>query len=322
MPATAPQVSEILAGNTPACNRGQLLPFTRHPKLLARVHRLRLQSCAQRVLEVLLTYADQDGVCWPQPDEIVQLMPRSARVDAYSMASVLRALRTLRALGYLEWVTIPPFGRFPGRQRGKRVWRGGRATSSGGRVWHIVLEKLRAHPLTRPSLSNAGTELGGAITHDRPRSITHDRPSDPWFSLRENKTDPARQRRAAPATPPASRVASETPGAATTRRRELGESPAPAPDASAAAGDDGLTARPTVAKKAAGETPRDVVAPLASRRGQGKADRDESNEGKEQVAGHARRIVVGDVRTPREVQDRVVAELAEILGVPVERFRR
>ena len=310
MPARASQVSEILADAGEPCKKGAVLPFTRHPRLLARVHRLRLQSCAHRVLEVLLTYADAEGVCWPQPDEIVQLMPRSARVDVYSMASVLRALRTLRELGWLAWTTVPPLGRFPGRRRGRLVPRGGRWTQSGGRVWALNLEKLRGQALTRPSLSSIGTESGGAITHDRPGTITHDRPSDPWFSLRENKIDPARQRGAAPARASGASVASETPSAATTRRREPGESPTPAPDAS-----------PAAARDAASETPGSASTVPSSRSGQA-ARRDVSNEGKEQIVSHARRQRVGLLPTSSEVQEAAFAKLSSILGVPIGRLRR
>jgi hypothetical protein len=316
MPSTAAQAIGIVAEAFTPCKEGRLLPFTRHPKILARVHRLRLQACCARVLEVLLTYADADGVCWPQPDEIVQLMPRSARIEAYSLASVLRALRTLRSLGLLSWTVVQPFGRFPGRVRGRLVWRGGRATSSGGRVWAIHLEKLRGAPLAGTALSTVGTELGGEITSDRSRSITHDRPSDPWFSLRENKIDPARHRGGAPATPPASRVASETPSAATTRRREpAATSPAPAHDASAS------TARPTVAHVAS-ETPGAVPAVPAARHPAGEANRETGIEGEEQIVSHRRRQRVGTLPTPRAMQEAMFSRVAEILGVPVERIRR
>jgi hypothetical protein len=304
MPCQATQVTEILEQAAPARNKGQLLPFTRHPRLLARVHRLYLQACAMRVLEVLLTYADDDGVCWPQPDEIVQLMPRSAHVKAYSIASVLRGLRTLRTMGLLSWTAVPAFGRFPGRVRGKRVWRAGKATSSGGRVWEINLAKLRGQPLTRPALSNAGTELGGAITHDRPRSITHDRPSDPLLLSEKLKIDPARQTETrAPQTPPASHVASETPRTAPTGRRDE-------------------NARPSAAQVAS-ETPCAAAAASPPRHRPAPHGENERHEGaQEQNPSHVRRQRMGEPLTSAQEQERALSKICAVLGVTDLRLRR
>jgi hypothetical protein len=203
----------------------RILPFTRHPKLLARAARLQIQACAVRVLCLLLTTADDDGVSWVSPREMCSLLPRSGKVQRYSLPQVLRSLRTLRDLGLLVWDTVPAMGCFPARIDGQAVARAGRFTESGGRIWRVVLEAVKRAPIgTSPT---SAPSLLGAIMHDRPPPIMHDRPSDRSPS-EIFKSDPAR---AEPPRGPSE--ASETPGvpapAPMSEPRDLSPELAPAP---------------------------------------------------------------------------------------------
>jgi hypothetical protein len=199
----------------------RILPFTRHPKLLARAARLQIQACAVRVLCLLLTTADNDGISWVSPREMCHLLPRSGKVQRYSLPQVLRSLRTLRDLGLLVWDSLPAMSCFPARIEGQAVAGAGRFTESGGRVWRVVLEAVKQAPIS-PSRPTASSLLG-AIMHDRPPPIMHDRPSDRSPS-EIFKSDPAR------AEPPrAENEASETPSARAPR--PLSESRALRPEA-------------------------------------------------------------------------------------------
>lgn len=181
----------------------RILPFTRHPKLLARAARLQIQACAVRVLCLLLTTADDDGVSWVSPREMCNLLPRSGKVQRYSLAQVLRSLRTLRDLGFIVWDRVPALSCFPARIDGQAVAEAGRFSESGGRIWRVVLEAVKKAPIS--PLAPMVRSLPGAIMHDRTPPIMHDRPSDRSPSEIFN-SDPAR------AEPPRARVeASETP---------------------------------------------------------------------------------------------------------------
>ena len=167
----------------------KILPFTRHPKLLARAARLQIQACAVRVLCLLLTTADDDGVSWVSPREMCRLLPRSGRVKVYSLPQVLRSLRTLRDLGLIVWDRLAPMTCFPARLEGETVASRGRFTTSGGRVWRVMLDTLRTAPLSL-NQSTAQPVLG-AIIHDRSGAITHDRPSDRSDLRSDLQMDPA-----------------------------------------------------------------------------------------------------------------------------------
>lgn len=192
----------------------KILPFTRHPKLLARAARLQIQACAVRVLCLLLTTADDDGVSWVSPREICRLCPRSGLVKAYSLAQVLRALRQLRDLGLIIWDRVPPLSCFPARVEGETVPARGRFTSAGGRIWRVMLDTLRTAPIS-PNPTTARAVLG-AIMHDRSGAITHDRPSDRSDLRSDLQMDPAGEARGERS------EASETPSARA--RRPLSES--------------------------------------------------------------------------------------------------
>jgi hypothetical protein len=224
--------------------KADLVRFTRHPRALAAVAFWRLQPAARFTLEILLTYADKDGIAWVSPREMARQLPRSHRAreasrtcpgGGYALVSVERALRQLRAVGLLSWERVRPFARFPSRSRDTP----GRQTSSGGRIWRVDIERLtgrarpqapKNHTETAPGLrsSTAGTESGGAITGDRARTITGDRartitgdrPSDPLVPFGNHliprsaeagssaRAPKPREERGAPG----ARVASETPG--------------------------------------------------------------------------------------------------------------
>lgn len=208
----------------------KILPFTRHPKLLARAARLQIQACAVRVLCLLLTTADDDGVSWVSPREICRLCPRSGRVKAYSLAQVLRSLRTLRDLGLLVWDSVPALSCFPARIEGRAVAGRGAFSTAGGRVWRVCLDAVKHAPIS--SSAPMAQRVLGAITYDRGTPIMHDRPSDrspsEIFKLDPARTEPPRgpprppTRVSEPPIEPSSPspsprsepVASETPGVA------------------------------------------------------------------------------------------------------------
>jgi hypothetical protein len=204
--------------------------FSRHKKALAQVASLRLTAGARFLLSTLLSFADADGVCWPQIRELARIIPRSGRREAYSEDHVMTAARQLRTAGLVTWERILPGGRYPSGIR----------TQSGGRQWQIDLAKLCG--------DEAGTSRASrndrSIVHDRSRSIVHDRSSD-LSSPSEKKSDPARGERSAPARPAAATTASETPSvdaateadprAAAPARDAASETPSAAPVPSAAA---------------------------------------------------------------------------------------
>jgi hypothetical protein len=253
MPASAtnPAPSDVAtASPSVKIAGGKLVRFTRHPQALAKACVLELQACARFVLEVLLTSADKDGITWVSAKEIASITPRSSHVPRYSLPSILRGLRTLRAVGLLRWERVAPLHSFPRRNRDRSVTPGeGKWSQGGGRVWVVDVLKLRS--LSEPD--DAGTTLAGSITHDRSGSITHDRPIKDHGSLSENlyKQDRASPR-ARPA-PPAPRVASGTPGSAGGARSAVAPSVSEAPPA-----------RPTAARVAS-ETPHAAVAVQAPR---------------------------------------------------------
>jgi len=204
------------------CSR-RILPFTRHPKLLARAARLQIQACAVRVLCLLLTTADDDGVSWVSPREMCRLLPRSGKVKVYSLPQVLRSLRQLRDLGLIVWDRLAPMTCFPARVEGVTVAAQGRFTSSGGRVWRVMLDTLRTAPVSS-NLTTARPVLG-AIMHDRSGAITYDRPSDRSDLRSDLQMDPAGE------APGVENEAGETPSvpapAPMSEPRALSSKPAP-----------------------------------------------------------------------------------------------
>ena len=226
--AAARQVSRSFSAALPQRPAGQLCPFTRHPKTLARVVLLELRPAARFTLDVLLTFADRDGWCWPKVREIQAAAPRSARVKRYSEATIKRSLRELKAAGLLNWERIPAFGHYPGRpdRKGPAVGGAGEFTMSGGRAWRVNFAAIAAAANRRSA--TRGMPSAGEITSDPAGEITSDRPSDPFLaSLETVKLDPApAPTRAAPQAPSAPRVASETP-----RRGASAAGPQPAPRA-------------------------------------------------------------------------------------------
>jgi hypothetical protein len=230
MPASATRLPSDVANAAPIVKiaGGKLVRFTRHPQALAKACVLELQACPRFVLEVLLTSADKDGLTWVSAKEIASVTPRSAHVPRYSLPSILRGLRTLRAVGLLTWDIVPALHRFPRRNRDRSLTPGaGKWSQGGGRVWRVDVGKLRSLQASE----DPGTTLAGSITHDRPGSITYDRPIKDHGSLSENlyKQDRASPRaRPAPAAP---RVASATPGDAGGDRSVVAPSPSAAPPA-------------------------------------------------------------------------------------------
>ena len=191
---------------------GKLCPFTRHPKTLARVVLLELRPAARFVLDVLLTFADREGWCWPKIREIQAAAPRSTRVKRYSEPTIKRSLRELKAGGFLNWERIPAFGHYPARpdRRGPAELGAGEFTMSGGRAWRVNFQAI-ADAADRRSATR-GTPLAGRITSDHAGEITSDPPSDPFLAPLETvKPDPAPPVAVAPQPPAAARVASETP---------------------------------------------------------------------------------------------------------------
>ena len=176
--AAARQVSRSFSAALPQRPAGQLCPFTRHPKTLARVVLLELRPAARFTLDVLLTFADRDGWCWPKVREIQAAAPRSARVKRYSEATIKRSLRELKAAGLLNWERIPAFGHYPGRpdRKGPAVGGAGEFTMSGGRAWRVNFAAIAAAADRRSA--TRGMPSAGKITSDPAGEITSDRPSE------------------------------------------------------------------------------------------------------------------------------------------------
>jgi len=168
---------------------GVVCQFTRHPRALARSITLEMRAAARFVLEVLLTFADAEGVCWPSPRQIAQVTPRSGKVKRYSLPTVLRSLRELEAAGLLESRRVAPGHRYPAREgkgaSARTVWNQGLSTHSGGRVFVVNLAAFHTAGGKPPSHDRS-------ITSDRSGSITHDRPSDRPSDPSKYKKDPAR----------------------------------------------------------------------------------------------------------------------------------
>ena len=225
--AAARHVSRSFSEGLAPRPAGKLCPFTRHPKTLARVVLLELRPAARFTLDVLLTFADRDGWCWPKIEQIQAAAPRSARVKRYSVPTIKRSLRELKEAGFLNWQRIAPFGHYPGRPdpRGPAVANAGEWTGSGGRAWRVNFAAIAAAADRRSA--TRGMPSAGKITSDPAGEITSDRPSDPFLaSLETVKLDPAPAPRVAPQAPSAPRVASETP-----RRGPSAAGPQPAPRA-------------------------------------------------------------------------------------------
>ena len=225
---------------------GKLHEFTRHPKALAKVRGLKLQACLRFVLEALLLYADREGYSWVQAEALAETTPRSTKRESYALPSVRRALRQLKALGWLEWRVIPAFGRYPSRGKDKKlVWGNGRREYHGGRVWRVNLEKL--------ARVEHGTDLAGWIILDPPGEIPRDPPSDRSLSYGESKLIPPRE---------SSRPSPSAPE----RHAHAGGHVAPLPPSGALAPPQSARALPPVASVAR-ESSRSVGASGAPRSG-------------------------------------------------------
>lgn len=243
--------------------RGRVCEFTRHQKHLARIVKLDLRAGAARVLAALLTFADRDGWCWPKPRELARIVKKSGnreRGDAagasYSLPTIKRSLRELRAAGFLTWERIAPLGHFPSRpdRNGPAVMGAGEWTSSGGRAWRVDFAAIeaaagRGYPKPPPKRPRPGPDKGpgtgsaGEITSDPSTEITGDPSSDQsplgdFVTLDHGRPLPALAGTRAPAgrqaagetpsrafgagahAPAGHRVASETPGSAIAMRSE------------------------------------------------------------------------------------------------------
>lgn len=254
-------------GRRPIHARANVARFTRFPEEHAGVKLLELQACMRWVLELFVTWADADGCNWNGVEEILASIPRSGKRPRYAKPSVLRAVRKLRALGFVGWQRVMPWHRFPQRGDAARPageYNGAR-TYWGGRVWCVLLEPLRAEIDRRRRIIAAaadarkaerrqqrkagpGTARAGSIIlpaargeSERspmidPGSILHDRSSDSC-SPSENQqtlTPPT----AAPASPSATNEAGATrpaaaprPGAAPTAPERKDGPSGPAPSA-------------------------------------------------------------------------------------------
>ena len=236
-----------LRKNPPGSPGATIKPFTRHPKALARVHRFELQACAVRVLALLLTTGDKDGVSWVSPREMTRLIPRSGRVPWYSLPQVRRALRQLRDKGLIEWQRVAPLRSYPARIDGQTVPGKGLFTTSGGRVWKVHVERVCAQEFSKGK--RAGTPVAGWIIGDPPPPIIHDPPSDLSSPSEKLKSDPA--------PPPESRAGAAAPprlpvdGRSLRSRTDPGAPPPRHPPAAAST------------PKVASETPRMADAPRA-----------------------------------------------------------
>jgi hypothetical protein len=231
----------------------RLYEFTRHPRELAKVRGLKLQACLRFVLEALILYADREGFSWVQAETLAETTPRSTRRETYALPSVRRALRQLKALGWVDWTVVAAFGRYPSRGKDKKlVWGNGRREYHGGRVWRVNLERIRA--------VEHGTDSAGWIMLDPPGRIPRDPPSDRSLSSGESKSivaSPGARPAALPPERPADaggRVAPPTP-----------QSP---------------SAKPASVKSVASETPPAAVAVLPSRSAPSSAPERERQGGK------------------------------------------
>jgi hypothetical protein len=242
MPASLTRTDlQVTQADRPRNNAGSLVSFTRHKRELARLVALQVPAAVRFALHVLLCHADADGICWTAVETIRGLMPRSGRRKLYNERTVRLALIEARRQGLLTWTTVPPFGRFPTRDRSthKAVFGKGRWTQSGGRIWQVNLPALRGEP---PPLSNVGMESGGKDLQILAGQDLQILPTDPLVSLRETlKEIPHSPQAAVPASPPA-------PLATRPSSREFARAPA--------------TRAP---EKKASETPRAPAAARASR---------------------------------------------------------
>ena len=161
----------------------KICTFTRHKHELAKAVTLGLRAASQRLLEVLLTVADADGVSCIGIATIVDLMPRSPRRPRYHRRTVELAADDLAAMGYLSWTRVHPCSYYPPTSGGRRR---GRWTQSGGRVWRVDLAAVRRanrpdRRAERPSAQNlCGYDLQIGGTYDLQIAS-----SDPLPSLRE-----------------------------------------------------------------------------------------------------------------------------------------
>lgn len=195
-----------------------------------------MRAGARFVLEVLLTDADVEGLCWRSPREIAAITPRSAKRPRYSLATVLRSLRELDEAGIVSTRRIAPGERYPRREgkgaKARAIWGQGPSTQSGGRVFVVNLDTFQNGAARRPPPPPESHDR--PITYDRGTPITHDRPSDRPSDPSRNKKDPAAAPLSAdaPAAPPETLVraperagprtmASETPSARALRAGTL-----------------------------------------------------------------------------------------------------
>lgn len=146
-----PLRSALPAGQ--AVPSGRVRLFTHHKSILAQIVRLRRRAAGERLLHVLLCVSDKQGRSWLYPRNLAAMMVRAANAGhgterdfgvTYSLPTVLRELRALRADGFLQWEPVPAWGCFPGRgDDGELVPGAGPETYSGGRVMTLQLAALR-----------------------------------------------------------------------------------------------------------------------------------------------------------------------------------
>ena len=178
-------------------SRGAVCAMTRHKRELARLVTLRAPAAAVRLLHVLLTSADDDGITWWSVPRIREAMPRSARRTAYDKRTIQLAAVWCRRAGLLTWDRVMPLGRYPRRNKeGKAVLGCGPRTFEGGRVWRLNLPALRGEgfPLSSDGTVSAGYDLQILSGYDLQIPS-----SDPLeMSSSKTKGIPRRRRRTAP----------------------------------------------------------------------------------------------------------------------------
>jgi hypothetical protein len=244
-------------------SRANVARFTRFREEHAGIKLLELQACLRWILELFLTWADADGCNWNSVSEILAAIPRSGKRPHYARPTVLVALRKLRLMGLVGWKRVLPLHRFPRRGDAARPADeyNGERTYSGGRVWCVLLEPLRAEIERRRRVIQAAADArraakrrgpgtaraGSIISSDAPKatdrspmidpgSILHDRSSDSGSPSENQQTlaPPVASRASPSATDEAGAsrpAASPRPGSAPTAPERAAGPPGPAPSA-------------------------------------------------------------------------------------------
>lgn len=173
-----------------------------------RVPLLPLRALTRLVLNILLSLAGREGLCWITPRKIAGMLPRNADGSTVHVKTVLRALSELASAGLLTWTVLLPWKRWPWRDKstGKVHLGHGVVAPHGGRIWSLDLAAIRRMP-------TIGMESGGRDTGVLAGRDTSVPATDLGSSSKNLNTIPplAPPARASTQTPAGSRVASETP---------------------------------------------------------------------------------------------------------------